>query len=157
MNKYCVLCVLTFLAMSLPLFAEQKQLVKIDGSSNIVLPAGGDREVRLAVTVSEGQTLAATEDPLVVEAAFNGVRSTELQQKFTAKWDEGMAKTPVALIISVKKEIVQPGKYSLVLLPQPTHPEVARLSIELEQPAGDLDLPAKMIVRRTEYLPFGRK
>jgi len=144
------------LGMGTQLSGQQKALVKLDGSASITLPAGQDREVRVAVSLPDNsQSINVTEDPLVVEVSFNNVRSSELQSQFTPKWEHGSGSVPLGLKIGVANKISQPGKYSLLLSVQPkSHPEAQKLPIELEQPSGDLDLPSKILVRRTKYLPF---
>jgi len=157
MRKLTLLSVLIVLAVTATMSQQPKTAVTVDGAGSARLGSGTDREIRVAVTaVDSFQVLISPsiEQPLIVEASFNNVRSSDLQAQFTPTWELSGA-TPLALKIAVSAKVTQPGKYSLILSLRPkSQPTAPRLPLDIEQPAGDLDLPAKLTIRRTDYWPF---
>lgn len=154
-----IACSLLLLAFgSGQVFGQQKVAITIDGSNTVKIGSNSERELRVAITPSENfrvKRSPAVEQPIVAEVAFNSVRSSQLAKLFTPTWELAKDGTPLALKLSVDPTIVQPGKYSLILNLQPaSNPTAPRLAIEIEQPAGELEVaPTKLVVLRTIYVP----
>ena len=139
---------------------EPKKLVKLEGSDTVQLGGrGARREVRLAVQPQNGFKAARGKDgweqPAVIECALGAVRDSTLAAEFQPRWEVAGDGRPQAVLIAVGNGIVKAGDYDLIISLQPrTQPGAERLKLKIQQPAGDLELPEKLLVRRVERWPF---
>jgi hypothetical protein len=136
--------------IALPLLAADDLPVKLDGGNTIQLC--GDctsREIRASVTATNF-TSKKDKTPQITEVSLNGVREKAWTNWFHASWEPAKGK-PASLVISVSDDLKKTGTYNLVLL---LRPDLPKLTLQIVQPAAQLETPEKLLITRTQYLPL---
>jgi uncharacterized membrane protein len=140
-----------FFLLALPvLLPADEQPVRLDGGNTIQLCGGcASRQIRVAVSAHK-LALKKGEDPQVIEVSMNGVREKAWTDWFHPRWDPTQG-DPASLLIEVSNDLEKAGTYNLVLLIRPGLP---KLVLQVVQPAAQLELPEKLLISRTQFLPW---
>jgi hypothetical protein len=140
-----------FFLLALPvLMPAEEQPVRLDGGNTIQLCGDcASRQIRAAVS-AHNLALKQGEDPQVIEVSMNGVREKAWTDWFHPHWDPAQG-DPASLLIDVSNDLKKAGTYNLVLLIRPSLP---KLAVQVVQPAAQLELPEKLMISRTQFLPW---
>jgi hypothetical protein len=140
---------LALFALTAALAAAQEGTVTIDGGNTIQLCADcATRNIRASVTAAKF-SVRKDQPPQVVEVNSNGVRDQAWKDWFQARWEpaEGV---PSALVLSVSDRLRKAGTYNVVLSIGHNLP---KLTVQVVQPAAQLDAPDKVSIERTQIWP----
>lgn len=131
----------------------QTALVTINGGSTVDLCASCERpQIRMAVTPAP--KFRPTEAPTVSEVSVGTLRDTSLRDAFKATWEKGKDNYPIALVIDVvdPAKVKKAGTYTVVLNLLPTvQPDAPPLTIQVQHPAAQLQVPSKLVVQRVKW------
>ncbi|MBZ5494578.1 MAG: hypothetical protein LAO76_26940 [Acidobacteriia bacterium] len=127
----------------------QAPLVTIDGGDSVDLCASCSKpQIRVAVTPTAN--FRPRENPSVSEVSLGALRDNSLRDAFTVKWEKGKQNYPIALLVDIDAtKVTKAGTYNVVLnlLPK-TQPDAPRLTLQVQHPTAQLQLPSKLIVYR---------
>src|SRR5258708_6535378 len=127
----------------------QAPLVTIAGGNTVDLCAGCEHP-QIRVTVTPAPKFRPKENPIVAEVSVGTLRDGDLQRAFEAKWEKGSDNYPVALILNVDAaKVTRAATYSVILDLQPvTQPGAPRLTLQVQHPAAQLQVPSRLIIDR---------
>ena len=127
----------------------QAPLVTIDGGNTVDLCASCPKP-QIRITVTPTTKFRPAEDPIVSEVSVGTLRDSSLQDAFKAKWEKGKDNYPIALLVDVDpSKVAKAATYAVVLNLLPaSQPDAPRLTIQVQHPAAQLQVPSKLIVHR---------
>ena len=151
--------VLLWLA-TLSAVASGQTLVILEGGAVAQICAScSPRQARFPVSPTAGFKVKKTdnsfEQPAVFDASFLAVHVATPPKLFQARWELTRDGIPVAIVVEVDQQVNRPGTYDLLLGLQPrSNPQGSRLKLQITQSAAKLEVPDKVVVRRSVWFPF---
>jgi hypothetical protein len=127
-------------------------LVTIDGGNMVDLCAGCATQ-QIRVTVTPTTKFRPTEDPIVSEVSVGALRDSSLRDAFKPKWEKGKENYPIALLVDVDAaKVAKAATYTVILNLLPSsQPDAPRLTLQVQHPAAQLQVPSKLIVHRVKW------
>jgi hypothetical protein len=136
-----------------PDLKPEDPVIRIDSATTARLCADcASRDVRFAVTVLSGVTLAAAKDtPQIVEVSVGGTRDAAVEKLFHGEWkaEDGGDGTPRALVLKIDAGLRTQGTYTVQVNGFPNQrPAAPKITLQIIVPAAKLQAPSKITIER---------